>query len=66
MSEEVNKRNILALAEHMKRIDVMSMQADERSKHLEAQIAQLNQKVQVMEQYVTFLRIKFMGSGPTA
>ncbi len=66
MSEEVNKRNILALAEHMKRIDTQTQQADERSKHLESVVAQLNATVQRQEQFINFLRIKMMGTGPTA
>ena len=65
MSDEVNKRNIITLAEHMKRVDTQLQISDERCKHLAAVVAQLNEKVSAQEQFITFLRIKMMGTGPT-
>jgi phage shock protein A len=65
MSEEVNRRNIVTLAEHAKRIDTQLQIVDEKVKHLEAVIAQLNAKVQQQEQFISFIRIKMMGTGPT-
>jgi phage shock protein A len=66
MSDTINARNIQTLAEHTKELLAKQQQLSDKIVHLETIVAQQNAKIQQMDQYLTVLRIRFMGSGPTA
>ena len=64
--ENVNSRNIQVLAENNKRLNKEMIELQDKYRGLESQYVQMAAKLSVMEQFINVMKIRIMGSGPTA
>ena len=64
--ERINHRNIQTLADYIRELEKKFLSNEEKVKHLEGQVTQLSVRLNQTEQNVSVIRIKNLGSGPTA